>query len=78
MEVLIFILIMIGYIVDVLINRWLNKIMYQKDKDWDIVPMLWFIPIIPTAAWIVAIIDNFLKTNNSKINDWFVGKHWKK
>lgn len=65
-------IIIILYILQVFLNRWLNKILY-KTADWDITPVAWFTPVACTIAFIIIyFIDNDYGDN------WFTGKYWKK
>lgn len=68
MGVLIFLVL---YVLSVFLNRWLNKIAYQK-TDCGIVPGLWFIPILTGIVLLYIIVFE-----NDKNNDnWFTGKGW--
>jgi hypothetical protein len=62
-------IIILAYVVNVFLNRWLNKIIYKSDK-YDKVPKFWFIPVIMTAVFIWIILEESMKSN------WFTGKHW--
>ena len=62
-------IIILAYVASVFFNRWLNKIIYNIDKDIDVVePRYWFIPILTTVVLIGEVLDNR--------NTWFAGKNW--
>jgi hypothetical protein len=65
-------LIIIGYILNVFLNRWLNYIIYTKHRLVKI-PFIWFCPLIPTIALIYIIVDKYFENEN-----WFTGKYWNK
>ena len=59
------------YILNVFLNRYLNKVAYKK-RHINPFPQLWFVPIIPLFAFIYIIyLDGFFEKDN-----WFNGKHW--
>lgn len=62
--------IIIIYILNVFLNRYLNKvaIKYGAEKVW----ILWFLPIITTIVLLFGILLEI--GNNSK--NWFIGKDW--
>ena len=65
-------LIIIGYILNVFLNRWLNYILYTKYcQRREIV--IWFLAIAGTTIFIIAIITNYFEYEN-----WFTGKYWNK
>lgn len=62
-------IIILAYVANVFLNRWLNKIVYKSNKV--ILPVLWLFSLIGTAVLIYEIVDNW------KIQDtWFTGKNW--
>jgi hypothetical protein len=63
-------LIILAYVANVFINRWFNKLMYQKFDDC-IVPYLW---LIPAPIMLVFFIISY--TVRIEISDWFTGKKW--
>lgn len=72
------------YIINIIITRWLNKIAYNKTKDnvynkCAVIPILWFIPIIPIIALLIGIAlhsnENGEKSKN-KVITWFLGRNW--
>jgi hypothetical protein len=65
-------LIITAYILNVFLNRWLNKILYQK-CDIIISPLVWFIPVIITVTYLVVFVD---KINIKIKSNWFTGKNW--
>ncbi len=62
-------LIIIAYIANVFLNRYLNKILYKMTMSKT--PFLWFIPIITTIALLIAIV-----TEKGFKDNWFTGKNW--
>ena len=60
----------LAYIANVFLNRWLNKIAYKRG-DAEIEIWLWFIPILTSIVMLIIILDNIEKKNN-----WFTGKNW--
>jgi len=68
-------LIILVYIANVFVSRWLNKIAYKLENKYPIINYWWFVPAIPIIGLIVAIIIAFLKQEN-KVTTWFTGKHW--
>ena len=64
-------LIIIAYILNVFLNRWLNYILYKKDHLK--LPPIWFLSILGTCALLgVIVIEYFNKPN------WFTGRDWNK
>ncbi len=66
------------YILNVFLNRWLNKIGYQL-LEVQIVPQIWFVPFIPTLVYSFIIlafkVDKFIGKYPNFIN-WFNGSKW--
>jgi hypothetical protein len=62
-------LIIIAYILNVFLNRWLDKLLVRKLGSCPI-PFLWFFSIINTGALL------FMLLEKGKFYSWFVGKHW--
>jgi hypothetical protein len=63
-------LLTIAYVLNVFLNRWLNKIMCDRDKSHEPFPFLWFFGFFCTAAFLI------LMPSSEKEN-WFTGKHWR-
>ena len=62
-------IIILAYVASVFFNRWLNKLVYNIDKDiFAVAPKTWFIPILTTIVLICEVLDNR--------NTWFAGKNW--
>jgi len=59
-------LIILAYIGNVFLNRWLNSKLYDTPP----VIGLWFMSLIGTIPLLVCILSE------SKAFDWFIGKHW--
>jgi len=65
-------IIIIAYILNVSLNRWLNYILYKK-YNYSKTPIIWFFSIMATIALLgCMIIEYFDKPN------WFTGKYWDK
>ena len=64
------ILIIIAYIANIFLNRWLNKIICKMDSRRNREPIIWFFSIICTIVFLIIILGE------SKMFDWFTGKHW--
>jgi hypothetical protein len=64
-------LIIIGYILNVFLNRWLNYIIYKKSGTK--APFIWFLSLIGTGTLLIVIVINDVNKQN-----WFTGKYWKK
>ena len=63
--------IILAYVANVFLNRYINKIMYLKLRC-NIVPLMWFMPFpVMVLVLIFAILDNL-----GSINCWFTGKNW--
>ncbi len=68
---MIIVILIIGYILNVFLTRWINKIAYKKKKA-ERIPFLWFIPIITFMVLLFIIyIEDSLKKDS-----WFSGKNW--
>ena len=65
-------LIIIAYILNVFLNRWLNYTIYTKYGELK-VPAIWFLSIISTIIFIIVIMIYYFENDN-----WFTGKHWDK
>ena len=63
-------IIILAYIANVFLNRWLNKIAYKGGHD-VIAVWAWFLPIGCTIAMIIIILENIEIKDN-----WFTGKKW--
>lgn len=66
-------IIILAYIGNVFLNRWLNKIAYEK-FDFERVPLIWFFSLYVTIIFLCFIISHYLENTNN----WFTGKHWKR
>jgi hypothetical protein len=63
-------IILLAYVVNIFLNRWLNKIAYKKGYC-EILVWAWFIPILPSVAILTHIIASIEIKGN-----WFNGKNW--
>jgi magnesium-transporting ATPase (P-type) len=64
-------LIIVAYIANVFLNRWLDKLIIKKTFKTPS-PFFWFFSLFATIVLLFVIIEN----NNSKFINWFTGKHW--
>jgi len=62
-------LIIIAYILNVFLNRWLNYIVFKTDR---MIP-LWFLSLFVTIPFLLVIIIDYATRPN-----WFTGRHWDK
>ena len=65
-------IIIIAYVLNVFLNRWLNKVAYKIGNYNKPMVLSWFIPITPTLFFLLLIVAE----TDFKIN-WFTGKYWK-
>lgn len=65
-------IIIIVYILNVSLNRWLNYILWKK-YNYSKTPTIWFFSIIATFALLGCIIIEYFNKPN-----WFTGKYWDK
>lgn len=64
-------IVILAYVANVFLNRWLNKVLYKKDFL-EIAPCLfWFIPFLFTTFILIILLREFKTKNN-----WFTGKYW--
>jgi hypothetical protein len=63
-------LIIISYILNVFLNRWLNYILYKKYMGLK-TPTIWFFSIMGTIALLGCIIIEYFNKPN-----WFTGRDW--
>jgi hypothetical protein len=66
-------LLIIAYVLNVFLNRWLNKLIYKHDQDNKLMTSVWFIPIVGTIFLFIVFID----VSATKEKNWFTGKYWK-
>jgi hypothetical protein len=62
-------LIIVAYIANVFLNRWLNYLIVKK-YDEPKAPFFWFFSLFSTIVFFIVILENVKFTN------WFTGKHW--
>ena len=65
-------IIIIAYILNVFLNRYLNYILYTKHSA-SKAPFIWFLSIITTIIFIIAFMIYYFENEN-----WFTGKYWEK
>jgi hypothetical protein len=63
-------IIITAYILNVFLNRWLNKMMVKLDII-DPAPFIWFFSLISTVIMLGFILDELLDRTT-----WFSGKNW--
>ena len=61
----------IAYILNVFLNRWLNYILYKRGHL-KLTP-IWFLSIIGTSSLLIVIIIEYFDKPN-----WFTGRDWNK
>jgi hypothetical protein len=66
-------IIILAYVANVFLNRWLNKIIY-KELNHEKVLWLWFIPVLITIVFIWVILEESEKFKFK--SNWFTGKYW--
>jgi hypothetical protein len=66
-------LLLLAYIGNVFLNRWLNKKLIDKYSTliWRDNPHKWFIPIYTTVIYLSS-----LTKLGRNLKHWFTGKHW--
>ncbi len=73
-------MLVLAYIANVFLNRWLAKILHNIDKFYDSLSMLWFFSLFYTVVVIFIIWyekrERRENTTTSKFYDWFTGKNW--
>ena len=67
-------IIILAYVANVFLNRWLNKIIIKQNSESSIVPIIWFMSFVGTILFIPFIIEYSKHTN--KFINWFTGKNW--
>lgn len=69
-------IIILAYVANVFLNRWLNKLLIKINNDLDPIPFVWFLSVLGTVLSLCAItLQWFYKTDKSSK---FWGNHWKK
>jgi hypothetical protein len=63
-------ILILAYVVNIFLSRWLNQIAYRNNCA-DIIVWAWFIPIACPIAMIIIIAANIKIKKN-----WFTGKNW--
>lgn len=67
-------IIILAYIANIFLNRWLNKIIVKQKPESSIVPIVWFMSFVGTILFISFVIEYSKHTN--KFINWFTGKNW--
>jgi lipid-A-disaccharide synthase-like uncharacterized protein len=68
------VIIILAYVANVFLNRWLNKIIVKRSPGSSIVPVVWFMSFVGTILFISFVIEYSKHTN--KFINWFTGKNW--
>jgi hypothetical protein len=63
-------IIIIAYVLNVFLNRWLNKLMCKYCEYEEPMPLIWFLPIFTTLVFTIEVLGY-------KEKNWFTGKYWK-
>ena len=66
-------IIIIAYIANVFLNRWLNKVLHKIDQDFEPIPFIWLLAFFSSIAYLIIIINTCLQ--KTKYNDWLTGKN---
>lgn len=67
--------IVILYILNIFITRYLNYYLYKINDSWGIHTFVWFIPIAGPIALLLILLVVYPKIDLCKKN-WFTGKYW--
>lgn len=67
-------IILLAYVANVFLNRWINKIAHKIDDYIPKMVLFWFVPIIPSCMFLFLIAIN--KYDDMEKDNWFTGKHW--
>ena len=62
-------IIILAYVANVFLNRWLNKIDYKKYNA-SIEPVIWYLSIFGTLILLLSLFGELHK------DSWFTGKNW--
>lgn len=65
------ILIVVAYIANVFVNRYLNYLLVVKHKHYSPMPLIWFIGPVATL-----VLGGFLIGEMNAEKTWFGGKNW--
>ena len=73
-------MLVLAYVANVFLNRWLTKILNSIDKFYGSLTLLWFFFLFHTVVVIFLIWyekrERRENTTTSKFYDWFTGKNW--
>ena len=64
------IIIILAYVANVFLNRWINKQLYKISKFYEPIPAFWFFPIVTTIVLGLDLINEQGGKNK------FTGKNW--
>ena len=62
-------IIILAYVANVFLNRWLNKIDYKKYNA-SVEPVIWYLSIFGTLILLLSLFGELHK------DSWFTGKNW--
>ena len=63
-------IIILAYVANVFLTRWMNKVLYQIDDTNPIATVIWFIPLFGFLTLLIIYLAEYSKSN------WFTGKDW--
>jgi len=78
MDEIIIILVVLGYVLNVLLARKMNRVIYNMNNFYYPVPRLWFVPVLPLVVFLVVIVIEKwgLDTRFDNWVDDFRGENW--
>ena len=65
-------IVILAYVANVFLTRWMNKKLYQLDNDFTPLIIIWFIPVLGFIAYSIIYLIEYLKNHPTK----FTGKNW--
>ena len=63
-------IIILAYVANVFLNRWLNKIAYNIDKTVPVIPPFWFTSLLGTCILLIIVTICIVEKTS------FTGKNW--
>lgn len=67
-------IVILAYVANVFLNRWLNFLIVKRGVDGSILPYSWFLSFICTIIYLLFMIGDLNLTK--KFINWFKGKYW--
>jgi hypothetical protein len=65
-------IVILAYVANVFLTRWMNKKLYQLDNDFTPLIMIWFLPIVGFIAYFIIYLIEYFEKHPTK----FTGKNW--